>query len=221
MRLLLVEDDPILGDAIKAGLGQDGYNVDWLKDGTQASQAIVTEQFDLLVLDLNLPGKHGLQVLKELRAKGNLIPVLILTAMDATGDRVKGLDAGADDYLTKPFELDELLARTRALLRRSKGRASPTLVHNKIELDPAAHTVRLDSELVELSPGEFNLLQMLLEGRGRVFPRTSLEESLYGWSKDVESNTIEVYIHHIRKKLGSDLIRTVRGVGYIIDKSEV
>lgn len=220
MRLLLVEDDPILGDAIKAGLSQDGYNVDWIMDGNQASQALGTESFDLLVLDLNLPGRSGLDVLQEQRRKGNEIPVLVLTALDSTEDRVRGLDTGADDYLTKPFELDELLARTRALLRRSKGRATPTLVHGDLELDPAAHSVRLAGSAVDLSPVEFNLLHMLLDARGRVFARSRLEESLYGWNKDVESNTIEVYIHHLRKKLGSKLIRTVRGVGYVIDKPD-
>ena len=220
MRLLLVEDDPILGDAIKTGLGQDGYNVDWISDGVQASQALRTEPFDLLVLDLNLPGKPGLSVLKELRNKSDPLPVLILTANDSIEDRVSGLDAGADDYLTKPFELDELLARVRALLRRSQGRATPTLRHGELELDPAAHTVTVSGKQIDLSAGEFNLLHLLLEARGRVFQRTQLEEKLYGWNKDIESNTIEVYIHHLRKKLGSELIRTVRGVGYVIDKPE-
>ena len=219
MRILLVEDDPILGDGIKSGLVQDKYNVDWITRGDQASQALQTDSYDLLLLDLNLPIKSGLEILKELRHNGSAIPVLILTARDATEDRVKGLDMGADDYLTKPFDLDEMLARVRALFRRSKGRTSPTLIHNELELNPTEHTLTVKGKPIDLSPVEFNLLQHLLENRGRVFPRTQLEDNLYGWNKDVDSNAIEVHIHHLRKKLGSDLIRTVRGVGYVIDKS--
>ena len=218
MRVLLVEDDPILGDGIKTGLKQDKYNVDWLTDGSQASSALKTDHYDLILLDLNLPVKNGLDVLKELRNSNNATPVLILTARDAIEDRVKGLDMGADDYLSKPFDLDELLARVRALLRRSKGRSTPTLIHGNLELNPVEHSVTLTGKAVDLSPVEFNLLQILLENRGRVFPRTQLEDKLYGWNKDVDSNTIEVHIHHLRKKLGNELIRTVRGVGYVIDK---
>ena len=218
MRILLVEDDPILGDGIKSGLAQDKYNVDWITKGDQASQALQTDQYDLLLLDLNLPVKSGLEILKELRQKGNAIPVLILTAHNATEDRVKGLDMGADDYLTKPFDLDEMLARVRALFRRSKGRTSPTLIHKELELNPTEHTLTVSGTPIDLSPVEFNLLQLMLESRGHVFPRTQLEDNLFGWNKDVDSNTIEVHIHHLRKKLGSDLIRTVRGVGYVIDK---
>ena len=218
MRILLVEDDPILGDGIKSGLAQEKYNVDWITKGDQAAQVLQTDSYDLLLLDLNLPVKSGLEILKELRQKGNTLPVLILTARDATEDRVKGLDMGADDYLSKPFDLDEMLARVRALLRRSKGRSSPTLTHKELELNPREHSLTVAGKPVDLSPVEFNLLQLLLESRGRVFPRTQLEDKLYGWNKDVDSNTIEVHIHHLRKKLGSDLIRTVRGVGYVIDK---
>lgn len=218
MRILLVEDDPILGDGIRAGLRQDGYTVDWITDGTQASSALKDNVFDLLVLDLNLPGRSGLEILRELRARNNPTPVLILTARDTVEDRVKGLDAGSDDYLVKPFDLDELLARIRALLRRSQGRTQPTITHQNLELDPAAHAVSLNNKPVELSNIEFLILHNLLESRGKVLSRQRLEESLYGWTKDIDSNTIEVHIHHLRKKLGATLIRTIRGVGYIIDK---
>lgn len=218
MRILLVEDDPILGDGIKTGLKQDNYNVDWLTDGGQASHALKTDHYDLLLLDLNLPVKNGLDVLKEMRNRDNATPVLILTARDAIDDRVKGLDMGADDYLSKPFDLEELLARVRALFRRSKGRTTPTIIHGDLELNPVEHSVTLSGNSIDLSPVEFNLLQILLENRGRVFPRSQLEDNLYGWNKDVDSNTIEVHIHHLRKKLSNDLIRTVRGVGYVIDK---
>lgn len=220
MRILLVEDDPILGDGIQTGLSQDNYNVDWLTNGEQASQALQTDNYDLLLLDLNLPVKSGLEILKEIRNRKDKTPVLILTARDAIEDRVKGLDTGADDYLSKPFDLDELLARIRALLRRSKGRTTPTLAHNELELNPVEHTLTVSGKPIDLSPVEFNLLLLLLEGRGQVFPRRQLEENLYGWNKDVDSNAIEVHVHHLRKKLGSDLIRTVRGVGYVIDKPD-
>lgn len=218
MRLLLVEDDPVLGDGIRAGLSQEGYGVDWITDGQQAANALQTEQFDLLVLDLNLPRKSGLEILRQLRGQNDPLPVLILTARDTLSDRVTGLDAGADDYLIKPFDLDELFARVRALLRRSKGRAEPQIVHGDLVLNPAAHTVMLNGQPVELTSGEFSLLELLLEERGHVISRSRLEETLYGWHKEIDSNTIEVYVHHLRKKLGNSLIRTVRGVGYVIDK---
>ncbi len=217
MRLLLVEDDPLLGDGIRAGLTQEGYTVDWLTDGESALAALDTEPYELVVLDIGLPKKTGLEVLKTLRGRGQETPVLILTARDTTSDKVAGLDAGADDYLIKPFELEELNARLRALLRRHHGRASSELVHGDIILDPAAHQVTQEGRLVEISPREFAVLQMLLENRGKVMSRARLEEGLYSWDSDVESNAIEVYIHHLRKKLGSALIRTIRGVGYIID----
>lgn len=218
MRLLLVEDDAVLGDAIQTGLSQEKYTTDWVKDGHSAGLALKNETFDLVVLDLGLPQRSGLDVLKELRDGDNLVPVLILTARDTVTDRVQGLDTGADDYLTKPFDMDELVARIRALLRRSSGRASPVLTHGNITLDPASHQVTNNGVVIELSGREFAILQVLLEFSGKVMSRSRLEEELYGWSSDVESNTVEVYIHHLRKKLGSSLIRTIRGVGYMIDK---
>ncbi len=218
MRLLLVEDDKMLGDGLRTGLKQAGYTVDWLQDGISAEQALTTEQFDLVVLDLGLPGQSGLAVLKHLRQRGNTVPVLILTARDSIEDRVQGLDAGADDYLIKPFDLDELTARLRALQRRHSGRPETVITHGKVQLDPAARKVQLDGKDVNIVGREFALLQILLENRGRVIPRAQLEEKLYGWEGEVESNSLEVFIHHLRKKLGRNLIRTVRGVGYIIEK---
>ncbi|MGD8525304.1 MAG: response regulator [Thioalkalispiraceae bacterium] len=220
MRLLLVEDDPLLGDGIRVGLSQEGYTVDWVTDGHTAIEAFSTEPYDLAVLDIGLPRCSGLEVLATVRNQGIDTPVLILTARDTIEERVKGLDLGADDYLTKPFDLNELSARIRALIRRSKGRASPTIIHDGIELDPASHTVSFHGKPVELSRTEFTVLQLLLSERGRVQSRARLEQSLYGWDKDIESNAIEVHIHHLRKKFGNDLIRTVRGIGYVIDKDE-
>ncbi len=217
MRLLLVEDDALLGDGIRAGLTQEGYTVDWLRDGEAADNALKSEHFDLMVLDLGLPRRSGPEVLKALRGRGSALPVLILTARDTVADRVAGLDAGADDYLIKPFALDELTARLRALLRRQSGRAVNTIGHGAIVLDPAAHAVSRDGKPVELSPREFAVLQLLLEQRGKVLSKARLEESLYAWGDEVESNAIEVYVHHLRKKLGAELIRTIRGVGYVID----
>ena len=217
MRLLLVEDDPLLGDGIRAGLGQDDYTVDWFKDGRSAEAALKSEHYDLMVLDLGLPDKSGLEVLKTLRAAGNDLPVLILTARDAVSDRVAGLDGGADDYMVKPFDLDELSARLRALQRRHSGRARSDISHGDILLDPAAHSVTLAGRNVDISPREYAVLHMLLENEGKVMSRSRLEDGLYSWDGEVESNAIEVYIHHLRKKLGSALIRTIRGVGYIID----
>ncbi len=218
MRLLLVEDDKLLGDGIQAGLQQAGYAVDWMESGEQAEAALRTEDYEIMILDLGLPGRSGLDVLKALRAADNDLPVLILTARDTVSDRVQGLDAGADDYLIKPFDLAELNARIRALVRRHKGRASPLIEHGNLVLDPAAHTVALDGKPVKLSQREFAILHMLLENRGKVLSRARLEEGLYAWGEEVESNAVEVYIHHLRKKLGPGLIRTLRGVGYVIDK---
>lgn len=218
MRILLVEDDPELGDGLTVGLRQAGFAVDWLRDGHSADQALQTETFDFVVLDLGLPRLSGMEVLIRARSRSQGVPILILTARDATGDKVSGLDAGADDYLVKPIDLDELTARIRALTRRSAGRAAPLLVHGDLSVDPAAHQVTLAGQAVELSSREFSLLQMLLENAGRVLTRTQLEQSVYGWRDEPDSNALEVHIHHLRKKLGSDLIRTLRGVGYTIGK---
>jgi DNA-binding response OmpR family regulator len=216
MRLLLVEDDKLLGEGIYAGLSQEGYAVDWVRDGETAESACLNEDYDCMVLDIGLPRRTGLEVLDHIRSRGNDTPVLMLTARDTVPDRIAGLDHGADDYMIKPFDLDELHARVRAVVRRRSGRSSPVLVHGDIELDPSAHSVKKAGERVELSPKGFAILQTLLENKGRVMSRTRLEESLYSWKDEIESNAVEVHIHHLRKKLGSELIRTIRGVGYSI-----
>lgn len=218
MRLLLIEDDILLGDGIQAGLMQANYAVDWVADGEAGEHALKSENYDALILDLTLPKKNGLKILKDLRARGDMLPVLILTARDTVTDKVIGLDSGADDYLVKPFDLDELTARLRALLRRHNGRATPCIQYGDLCLDPAAHTLIQKGEPVVLSQREFAILQTLLENTGKILSRTRLEESLYGWDDVIESNAVEVYIHHLRKKLGKDLICTVRGVGYMVPK---
>lgn len=220
MRLLLAEDDRILGDGICVTLTEAGYATDWVTDGEMAESALKTEDYALLILDIGLPKKTGYEVLKEMRNQGNDLPVLILTARDTVADRVEGLDHGADDYLVKPFDMDELNARLRALLRRSGGRSNPTISHGDITLDPASHTVTRNDRLVDISPREFAVLRLLMDNKGKVLSRARLEEGLYSWGDEVESNAVEVYIHHLRKKLGSGLIRTLRGVGYTIDKIE-
>jgi two-component system response regulator QseB len=214
VRLLLVEDDPMIGEAIRAGLKRDGFTVDWVHEANAAAAALHTEPYELLLLDLGLPGVSGLELLKNLRARGGSLPVLIITARDAVADRVAGLDAGADDYLVKPFDLDELAARIRALLRRRAGSGAPLLRHFGVELDPAAHSVRHDGVEVALSPREFALLQLLMERPGTIQSRTRIEERLYGFGEEVESNAVEVHIHGLRRKLGAQFILTVRGVGY-------
>lgn len=218
MRILLAEDDPQLGDGLMVGLRQEGYAVDWVKDGAAADLALKTEAYDLLVLDLGLPRQTGLAVLAALRARGQNLPVLILTARDATSDKVQGLDAGADDYLVKPVDLDELAARVRALLRRAAGRSQPQLCLGDLTLDPAARQVTLAGKSVDLSAREFALLQVLLENAGRVMTRAQLEASLYGWRDEPDSNALEVHIHHLRKKLGAERIKTLRGIGYTMPK---
>ncbi len=218
MRILLVEDDELLGNGVYTGLGQDGYAVDWVKDGEAAELFLRSGEYELVILDLGLPKRSGVEVLRDLRAAGNEIPVLILTARDSIEDKVVGLDSGADDYMIKPFDLEELNARIRALMRRRSGRAEATIRHGDLVIDPASHTVEQTGKPVELSPREFTLLQKLVDNAGRVMSRGQLEQSLYSWKDEVDSNAIEVHIHHLRKKLGSKLIRTVRGVGYILDK---
>ncbi|MDA8329080.1 MAG: response regulator [Betaproteobacteria bacterium] len=214
MRLLLVEDDPMIGESMHEALTGENYAVDWVRDGRSAELALGNGVYDLLLLDLGLPKKQGLQVLSEYRQRGGMLPVLIITARDATVDRVAGLDTGADDYLVKPFDLDELFARVRALLRRHAGRAQPVIVSGELTLNPASHEVFLGGKLLSLSAREFALLYALLDPPGRVLSLAELEEKLYGWDREIDSNTVEVYIHHLRKKLGTDFIRNVRGVGY-------
>jgi DNA-binding response OmpR family regulator len=216
LRVLLVEDDALLGDGIRAGLRLADYAVDWVRDGEAARLALLDHDYDACVLDLGLPKKDGLAVLRDLRARGSQLPVLVLTARDTAADKIGGLDAGADDYLTKPFDLGELQARMRALLRRAAGAATPLLTHGAIALDPAARRVTLAGEPVKLSGREYALLHDLLSHRNLVRSRAQLEESLYAWGEEAESNTVEVYIHFLRKKLGADSIETVRGFGYRI-----
>lgn len=218
MRLLLVEDDESLGDAVKEGLTQFGYIVDWLKDGEAARLAIKSETFELIILDLGLPKLSGLNLLQTIRQDGNITPVIILTARESIEDRIKGLDCGSDDYIIKPFDLNELSARIRALVRRAQGRADTTLQYRNITLDPAAHSVMLDDVLVNVPRREFALLQKLLENSGHVLSREQLMQSIYGWDEDVDSNAIEVHIHNLRKKLNANFIRTIRGVGYMAEK---
>ncbi|HJW24630.1 MAG TPA: response regulator transcription factor [Rhodocyclaceae bacterium] len=218
MRLLLVEDDPMIGASVQQGLRQEGYTVDWVRDGAAAEHAAANGVYELVLLDLGLPRKAGLDVLAHLRRQGNAVPVLVITARDAVADRVKGLDAGADDYLVKPFDLDELSARIRALLRRQGGRATPAIEHGPLRLDPVTHEVTLDGNPVNLSGREFALLHALLAEPGVPLSRAQLEDRLYGWDEEVESNAVEVHIHSLRKKLGAEWIRNVRGVGYLVPR---
>jgi len=220
MRLLLAEDDRMIGESVQRGLKQDGFAVDWVPDGRAAELALAENVHDLVVLDLGLPRKEGLDVLRSMRRRGDARPVLVVTARDAVTDRVAGLDAGADDYLVKPFELTELAARIRALLRRSAGRAEPVVAYGDIELFPVTREVRLRGEPVALSPREFAVLEALLARPGAVLSRAQLEEKLYGWNEEVESNAVEVHIHALRRKLGADAIRNVRGVGWMIANAE-
>jgi two-component system response regulator QseB len=219
MRLLLVEDDPMIGESVRSGLRHEGFVVDWVEDGSAAELALATGVYDLMLLDLGLPKKEGMEVLRTLRQKKSVLPVMLITARDAVADRVKGLDAGADDYLVKPFDLEELAARVRALARRGAGQADSVLRHGALTLNPATHEASLEGRSLVLSGREFSLLQALLDRPGAVLSRTQLEEKLYGWQEEVGSNTVEVYIHALRKKLGADFIKTVRGVGYTVPRS--
>lgn len=214
MRILLVEDDPLLGDGIRAGMMLAAYAVDWVQDGKMALLALADHRYDACILDLGLPGKDGLSVLREMRGRGDATPVLVLTARDTAEDKIAGLDHGADDYLTKPFDLGELQARIRALLRRAGGKAQPVLEHRGVCLDPASKRVTLDGQEIPLSAREYALLHALLSHPGHIRSRAQLEESLYAWGDETGSNTVEVYIHHLRKKFGADFIKTVRGLGY-------
>jgi two-component system, OmpR family, response regulator QseB len=218
MRLLLVEDDLMLGEALQDALSPHSYVVDWVKDGESALQSLRREHFEIAILDIGLPGIDGIDVLKSLRKKKFELPVLLLTARDSLTDKVAGLDAGADDYLLKPFDLDELLARLRALSRRAANRATPAINYGKLSVNPESQVVTYDNQTIVLTRREYMLLIKLLENTGRILSREQLEQSLYGWSDDVESNTIEVHIHHLRKKIAMELIHTVRGVGYMIHK---
>ncbi|MFO1397596.1 MAG: response regulator transcription factor [Burkholderiales bacterium] len=221
MRILVVEDDPMIGKTLATALGQDGYTVDWVKDGQAAKLALDTADgaYGLVLLDLGLPRKSGLDVLKELRRAGNKVRVLVITARDAVPDRVAGLDAGADDYLVKPFSLDELGARMRALLRRDVAREDNLLRNGDLVLDPGARTVTRAGAPVDVSAREFALLAALLERPGTALSKAQLEERLYGWGEEVESNAVEVHVHNLRKKLGAEAIRTIRGVGYVVAKA--
>lgn len=218
MRILVVEDDPLLGRGTQAGLEQAGFAADWVRDGLAAEASLAATPYQAVVLDLGLPRLAGLELLGRLRAKGDRTPVLILTARDALEDRVKGLDAGADDYMVKPFQLEELAARLRALVRRAHGEAGPVLSTAGVTLDPGAHNVTWRGQPVALSAREFEVLRELLLNAGRVLSREHLQERVYRWGEEVESNAIEVHIHHLRKKLAPELIRTIRGVGYLIPR---
>ncbi|MEE5113699.1 response regulator [Pseudomonas alliivorans] len=218
MRLLLIEDDIALGEGIHQALSREGYTVDWIRDGSSALHALLSETFDLAILDLGLPRLDGFEVLRRLRHSGSTLPVMILTARDSTEDRITGLDTGADDYLVKPFDVSELKARLRALLRRSAGRAKVLIEHAGISLDPGTQQVSYRGEPVALTPKEYQLLYELLSPPGRVMTRERLMQLLYGWNEGAESNTLEVHIHHLRKKFSSDLIRTIRGVGYLVEE---
>jgi two-component system response regulator QseB len=219
MRVLLVEDDAMIAQGLQAALRQAGYAVDWMRDGKSATLALQPAVFDLILLDLGLPDRDGLEVLRELRRRGDATPVIILTARDEIQDRVNGLNAGADDYIVKPFDLDEVTARMRSVLRRVAGRGDSSIQHGDLRLDPLTRTVQRGGVPVSVSAHEFAVLEALLQRPGAVLSRTQLEDRLYGWDEPIGSNAVEVYIHGLRRKLGNDAIRTLRGVGYFIPKA--
>jgi two-component system OmpR family response regulator/two-component system response regulator QseB len=220
MRILLAEDDPLLGDGLRAGLRQLGFLVDWVRDGEAAERELRAQPYGAAVLDLGLPLKDGMEVLASIRRAGITLPVLVLTARDALPDRIRGLDVGADDYVLKPVDLNELAARLRALVRRAHGQPSECLTAQDIVLDPAGRGVTQDGQPVALSAREFDLLHALMLNMGRVLSREQLEGHLYSWGQEVESNAVEVHVHHLRRKLGSALIQTVRGVGYVLTREQ-
>jgi len=218
MKILLAEDDKLLGEAIEASLVYDGMPVDWFKRGDEAEDAVHMNSYDALILDIGLPGRNGIEILKNIRAQGNAVPVLLLTALGSVIDRVSGLDSGADDYLVKPFDMDELTARLRALVRRSSGRTEPTIEYQDISITPSEHRVEKAGVVVALSRHEYLILVHLIENRGRIYSQQALTDYVYPWNEEVESNTIQVHIHHLRKKIGKTLIQTRRGIGYVIEK---
>ena len=216
MRILLVEDDRMIGESLRSALRQSGYAADWVRDGRAADGTLATERFDLVLLDLGLPQRDGIEVLQALRARGDRTPVIVLTARDALASRVQGLDAGADDYVVKPFELDELLARMRAVVRRESGRAEPVIEVGGVALDPSTRQVTRDGVPLALSAREYAVLEALMLRPGAILSRAQLEDRLYGWGEELESNAISVYVHQLRRKLGDGFIHTVRGVGYYV-----
>jgi two-component system, OmpR family, response regulator QseB len=218
MRVLLVEDDGMIAQGLQTALRQAGFAIDWMRDGNSAGTALQTTTFDVVLLDLGLPHRDGIDVLRELRERGNSTPVIILTARDEIQHRIAGLDAGADDYIVKPFDLDEVMARMRSVLRRAAGRGDPSIRHGNLRLDPVSRSVERDGEPVSLSAHEYAVLEALLQRPGAVLSRAQLEDRLYGWDEPIGSNAVEVYIHGLRRKLGSDAIRTLRGVGYFVPK---
>ncbi len=219
MRVLLVEDDAMIAQGLQTALRQAAFVVDWTSDGRSAAAALRADVFDLVLLDLGLPLLDGVEVLRELRQRGNSTPVIVLTARDDIQSRIAGLDAGADDYIVKPFDLDEVMARMRSVLRRAAGRGDPCIQHGDLRLDPVTRTVEQQGKPVNLSAHEYSVLEALLQRPGAVLSRAQLEDRLYGWDEPIGSNAVEVYVHGLRRKLGSDTIRTLRGVGYFIPKT--